>query len=83
MSWLTKCQTNEATHLTNILLKISYRVDLYIGPASVDWSGLTASNEADLEDSVPGIKPEMRSQTFSKTIYVIVDVHMMSLMVYK
>ena len=34
----------------------NYRIDLYIGPASVDWTSLTASKEAGLEDAMSGIK---------------------------
>ena len=48
MSWLTKCQTNEATYLHFAQNIIPYR--------PIHWTGLTASKEADLEDSVPGIQ---------------------------
>ena len=33
-----------------------YRIDLYIGPASVDWTSLMASKEEGLEDAMSGIK---------------------------
>ena len=39
---------NEAT--------INYRIDLYIGPASVDWTSLTASKETGLEDVMLGVE---------------------------
>ena len=34
----------------------SYRIDLYIGPASVDWTSLTASKETCLEDVMLGVE---------------------------
>ena len=33
-----------------------YRIDLYIGPASVDWTSLTASKETGLEDVMLGVE---------------------------
>ena len=33
-----------------------YRIDLYIGPASVDWTSLTASKETCLEDVMLGVE---------------------------
>ena len=35
---------------------INYRIDLYIGPASVDWTSLTASKETCLEDVMLGVE---------------------------
>ena len=34
----------------------TYRMDLYIGPASVDWTSLTASKETGLEDVMLGVE---------------------------
>ena len=33
-----------------------YRINLYIGPASVDWTSLTASKETCLEDVMLGVE---------------------------
>ena len=33
-----------------------YRIDPYIGPASVDWTSLTASKETGLEDVMLGVE---------------------------
>ena len=33
-----------------------YRIDLYIGPASVDWTSLTASKETGVEDVMLGVE---------------------------
>ena len=33
-----------------------YRIDLYIGPASVDWTSLTASKDTSLEDVMLGVE---------------------------
>ena len=39
-----------------IALETSYRIDLYIGPASADWTSLTASKETCLEDVMLGVE---------------------------
>ena len=38
------------------MAKVTYRIDLYIGPASVDWTSLTASKETGLEDVMLGVE---------------------------